>query len=325
MTVTFIDKTNVCILRDHLSVNMTELLNKNYAVLDSYVSEEMAHYKKSLPYERLEIASLIEGFENLGLTYRRVDPSEKGFIRQLDDIDFAFLNLYGDYGEDGRVQGMLDLLGIAYNGSGVTGSALNIDKLISKTFVRSLGHRTPDYMSNRMDTSNTLTPPVMVKTYRGGSSIRMEYYGDTVPEKIDSDCFIEAFIDGKIITVSFIEHEGDIFILPPVEVITEGSRFYDKEAKINRSTEYSYPKLDSACRLSLANLMTDLCRFAGIKGYARVDMMLKDKELYYLETNTIPGILKQSNMALAFAKAGVDYQEMLTMIITASWRGRTGD
>lgn len=317
-SITFIDKNNVNVIRDSIKVDQDELRKLNFAILESYVSEEMRYFKSSLPKEKLEITSLMNGFDQLNLKYSVIDPHDKDSILQLQDVDFAFLNLYGEYGEDGRVQGMLDLLKVKYNGPGVIGSALFIDKLIAKVMLRSQGHLTADFNSERVKENNSLNLPAMLKTYRGGSSVRMQYIGDKIPDEIEDDCFVEEFIDGRLLTVSILENAGDIFILPVLEVITNESKFYDDKSKVNRTTTYEFPTLSDKVKLQLSSLVADSYNLMDLRNCGRIDYILKDDELWYLETNTIPGILNKGNFALCFKQAGIEYDEMLSLIISSA-------
>lgn len=317
-SINFITQENVALLRDGLASNIQMLRGLKFAILDSYVSEEMIFFKKNVPYEKLEISSICAGFDELELDYQVIDPSVPNFERLLENIDFAFLNLYGEWGEDGRVQGLLDYLKIDYNGSGVIGSALFIDKILAKIIVRSQGHLTANFDSIRLSVKDSLRLPVMVKTYRGGTSVRMQYIDSEIPVQIEEDCFMEDFIEGRLLTVSIIEKGGDIFILPALEIVSDGSKFYDDQSKANRTTTYNFPLLNDSTRQQIFNLVRDSYNLMDLRNYGRLDLILNGDDIYFLETNTVPGFSKVGNYALSFKHVGIDFPELLGMVMTSA-------
>lgn len=266
---------------------------------------------------------------------RRYDP-KFDLVRlatEAPDIDVALIILHGPYGEDGSIQGMLELLDIPYQGSGVLGSALAIDKLASKKIYQQSGLPVPPYMSARKGRAfNTqacidqLGLPLFVKPTTGGSSIgmsRVTTADELVPAldkafEYDDVVLIETFIQGTELTCGVIGNH-ELEALPLIEIIpaNPSSTFFDYEAK------YSPGGAQEICpaRISheLTATMQDLAKKAhqalSLRGYSRTDMILKDGSFYILETNTIPGMTRTSLLPLAAKTAGITFSQLLDRLI----------
>ena len=249
-----------------------------------------------------------------------------------DRIDFALIILHGPYGEDGTVQGMLDLLGIPYQGSGVTGSALAMNKLTAKQMYERSGIPVPPYIAirkgdrlNSDDVVKRLSLPLVIKPVSCGSSVGMsivkskEDLQGAVDKAFlhDSCVLIEAYIEGVELTGSIIGN-NTLEALPIIEIIPdERHDFFDYEAK------YTPGLTQEICPARIDEAMTEKAQtYAKLahsalfcKGYSRTDMILRGKDIYILETNTIPGMASTSLLPLAAKTAGISFTRLLDRLI----------
>jgi D-alanine-D-alanine ligase len=253
-------------------------------------------------------------------------------VSDAGKIDVALIILHGPFGEDGTVQGLLDLLGIPYQGSGVLGSALAMNKLVSKQLYEKAGLPVPPYLAlqrgervNPEDIEKRLGWPVVVKPVSCGSSIGMSIVRQPMdrPEALDKafahdPCILlEAYIDGVELTGGVIGN-NDLKALPLIEIIPDAKHgFFNYEAKYTAgaSKEICPARIDAALTQK-AQLYAKAAHTALFcRGYSRTDMILKNNELYVLETNTIPGMTATSLLPQAASKAGMNFSQLLDRLI----------
>lgn len=253
-------------------------------------------------------------------------------IREAAHLDVALILLHGRWGEDGTIQGLLDLVGLPYQGSGVMPSAVCMDKRVAKDLYRL--HGLPVARDVVVDRDRPLSPrsliealglPVVVKPASEGSSLGMSI--PRTPEELeiglaeafkhDQYLIVEEYIDGREITVSVLGN-ADLEALPLIEIKpTEGYAFFDYEAK------YKPGASQEICPAPLPEDLTRLGQELGLKahralfceGYSRTDMMLKDGRYYILETNTIPGMTETSLFPQSAAAAGYSFSRLLDRLI----------
>lgn len=258
--------------------------------------------------------------------------------RSLDLLGFdrAFIALHGTGGEDGTLQGCLDIAGVPYTGSGVLGSALGMDKLACKrlwagTNLPSAPYRILSEDSDPEAVADALGLPLIVKPSRGGSSLGLTRvqsaeelraaYAEA--RRHPGAVFAEQWIVGKEFTVAILGNEP----LPVIQIETPGS-FYDYHAKYEADTTRYIcpPPLDSAALIELQTLA--LSAFAAIDGYGwgRVDL-LQDVhgENYLIEVNTVPGMTDHSLVPKAAARAGIDFDDLCLRILDTSFRPVEGN
>ncbi len=272
---------------------------------------------------------------------RRYDPAtDLALIAdQADTIDAAFILLHGLYGEDGTMQGFLDLLGIPYQGSGVLGSAMAMDKNLAKIMYRLHGLPIADWRMARPEDVNdpqqllkSLSLPLVVKPVRQGSSLGMSIaenaddLGRTIEKafKHDSQVMVETFIKGREITAAVIGNE-ELTALPLVEIIPDGKYdFFDYEAK------YKEGATREICPADLSPELTRKAQEYGrvahqalqLSGYSRTDMIIDEEEhLYLLETNTIPGMTPTSLFPRAAKAFGLEFPALLDRLIELAMAG----
>lgn len=246
----------------------------------------------------------------------------------------VFLALHGKYGEDGTVQGWLELLGLPYTGSGVMTSALAMDKAMAKRVMASAGVNVPDSVDflcreGQWDETavreavSEIGYPVMVKPSRQGSTIgMMKVNGPDELNKavrqaanFDSQIVIEKFVSGTELTVGVIGND-DPLALPVVEIVP-AKGVYDYEAKYTPgATDEICPARISPEDTVRAQEMALAAHDAlGCRGVSRTDLILSDAGLYALEVNTIPGMTPTSLLPTAAAAAGIPFTQLLDMLI----------
>lgn len=252
---------------------------------------------------------------------------------EADFIDVAFILLHGTHGEDGTVQGYLDLLGIPYQGSGVLGSALAMDKNMAKILYRL--HDLPVAaweMAKAEDKTNperlleTLQFPLVIKPIREGSSLGMSVAGNIdelqagicLAYEHDSEVMVEQFISGREITVGVLGNK-ELTPLPLIEIIP-GNEFvffdYTAKYKEGASREICPAPVSDSIAQRAKEFAVDAHRALQLRGYSRTDMMLApDGALYILETNTIPGMTPTSLLPQAAKEFGLNFTELINRLL----------
>jgi len=256
-------------------------------------------------------------------------------VTDADRIDAALIILHGPYGEDGTVQGMLDLLDIPYQGAGVLGSALAMNKVVSKRLYALAGLPVlPDVVIQKGqafsidDIAAELGLPVVIKPATSGSSIGMTIVktaGDLKAAiekafRYDAEVLIEKFMAGTEITGGVLGNDNPE-TLPLVEIIPgDGYEFFDYEAKYKAGAtkEICPARIDA----QLTGQAQEYARKAHLAlnclGYSRTDMILSGADLYLLETNTIPGMTATSLFPQAAQAAGYSFSALLDRLVELS-------
>ena len=258
-------------------------------------------------------------------------------ISVFKNIDIAFLALHGKYGEDGTVQGVLELLKVPYTGSGILASSLAIDKIFAKKIFVFEGIPTPDYIGLDLNDSinfeeikndviKIIGYPLVVKPSREGSTIGITVIQDesdledaiNFAKIYDQRILLEKFISGRQFTVSLI---GDKPIALPVIEIKPKSGFYDFKSKYTAGlTEYITPAvIDTNLNERIKELALKTHNCLGCYGISRVDLMLDENELpFILEINTMPGMTATSLVPKAAAAAQISFEKLVEIILNYS-------
>ncbi|MDR3555932.1 MAG: D-alanine--D-alanine ligase [Syntrophobacteraceae bacterium] len=247
-------------------------------------------------------------------------------------IDVALIILHGRMGEDGTIQGFLESLGIPYQGSGVMGSAIAMNKILSKQLYVQAGLPTAPYIvadrSNPprvADILDTLGLPVVMKPEHEGSSIGLTIVREQGELQkaletawgFDRRCLVEKYIKGIEITAGVLGND-DLLALPLIEICpNERYEFFDYEAK------YTPGATREICPARISAELTEVARDFAIRahialhcrGYSRTDMILAGNDFHILETNTIPGMTATSLFPQAAAKAGLGFAQLLDRLI----------
>ena len=271
----------------------------------------------------------------------RYDPATDlgKLLADASGIDVAFIVLHGPYGEDGTVQGLLDLLHIPYQGSGVLGSALAIDKWSSKRLYKEAGLPVPPFevfVRGRVYDTEALASqpgfPLVVKPRYGGSSIGTSIVQtlQQLPAAIDMafeygpHVILEVYLQGTEITGGVLGND-DLQLLPIVEVIPEsGYTFFDYEAKYREGAtrEICPAPISQAISERAQSYAAAAHRALCCRGYSRTDMIIHDETVYVLETNTIPGMTPVSLFPLAAKTAGISFGQLLDRLIELALEDR---
>ena len=248
--------------------------------------------------------------------------------------DVVFLALHGACGEDGRVQAAFDLLGIPYTGSGHLGSAVAMDKDLTKRVVAPLGVRTPKWRSvvvtgeNMASLAGTLDLPCVVKPVDSGSSIGVSIAHDRAEleqalrtaARLGGRTVVEEYIAGREIQVGILEGKA----LPSIEIIPK-TGFYDYENKYQpgAAEEICPAPIPAEWERKLAGAAETVFRALGLSVYSRADFIVtEDGTAWFLEINTLPGMTPTSLVPQEAEAVGIGYGELCERIINASLAAR---
>jgi len=250
------------------------------------------------------------------------------WVLKRKKIDVAFLALHGRGGEDGTVQGLLDVLGIPYTGSSVCASAVGMDKSMTKILVEREGVPVAPGISIRKGQGTSMPKnlkwPLVVKPIDQGSTVGVSIVHTPAQWKSalrrawcqGSVIVAETFIDGREIAVSVLNGKA----LPTVEIVAPGG-FYDYAAKYEKSeTQYLCPApITKVQDHQMKNLAVRSYEALGCEGAARVDFRLNAKgRPFFLEINTIPGMTERSLLPMAAAEAGMNYESLTERILQSA-------
>jgi len=271
---------------------------------------------------------VMESLKKQGFSAKGIDV-DRNFTKKLKGVDVAFIALHGKPGEDGTVQGILEFLGIPYTGSGVIGSAISMDKIISKHLFNAHGIPTPEfYHEENIDIDEIIIKldlPVVIKPRAEGSSV-----GVSIVETREElkklikrtrrkfrDFFLEKYIPGIMVTCGII---NDI-PLPVLEIAPKKRKFYDYKSKYTEGmTEYVVPaRIPKKQYKQVQDLALSAHDAIGAHGYSRVDYVLDENyNPYVLEVNSIPGLLAGSNLPLEAKAIGLTYDDLIFEILKTS-------
>jgi len=253
-------------------------------------------------------------------------------VMDASDIDAALIILHGPFGEDGTVQGLLDLLDIPYQGAGVLGSAVAMNKLVAKRLYEGAKVPTPSYLSftlnqeiNIPEVVARLGLPLVVKPACAGSSVGMTIVkaqkelaaAIRLGFAHDDTLIFETYVKGIELTCGVLGNET-LEALPVIEIIPGASHeYFDYEAKyVAGETEEICPaRIDEPTREKVQQLAIKAHEALFLKGYSRTDMILKDGKLSVLETNTIPGMTATSLFPQSAQVGGYSFSALLDKLI----------
>ena len=263
------------------------------------------------------------------------DPKEDlmGLWQQRNELDLAFNLLHGKYGEDGRIQGLLEVFGIPFVGSSVLASSMAMNKRVTKEVYRSVGLRVPkDIILKKGETvsvgkiKDTLGTPVVIKPVSEGSSIGISimendsdiHAGIEKAFEFDPEVLLEEYVSGQEITCAVLGRNR-LETLPLVEIVPKDThRFFDFDAKytIGETTEICPAQIKSHVRNIAFEIAEKAHRALHCRDWSRTDMIVKDDEIYLLETNTVPGMTETSLVPLAARGNGWNLSQLLDRMIT---------
>ncbi|WP_318365616.1 D-alanine--D-alanine ligase [Enterobacter sp.] len=279
-------------------------------------------------------AAVLAGLREGGVDAYPVDPRETD-VTQLKNLGFkkAFIALHGRGGEDGTLQGLLELIGLPYTGSGVMASAISMDKWRSKLLWQGAGLPVAPWVAltrqtfeRGLDESVTsritaLGLPLIVKPSREGSSVGMSKVDEAsqlgaaleLAFQHDEEVLIEKWLSGPEFTLAVLGEE----ILPSIRIQPAGT-FYDYEAKyLSDETQYFCPSgLSAELEAQLRDLVQKAWTVLGCQGWGRIDAMQdSDGTFYLLEANTSPGMTSHSLVPMAARQAGLSFSQLVVKIL----------
>lgn len=267
----------------------------------------------------------------------RYDPKTDlaKLVTDAPAIDVALIILHGPFGEDGTVQGLLDLLDIPYQGAGVLGSAMAMNKLLAKQLYVDGKIPTPAYCAFTTHDPEAISKgaedlglPVVVKPACAGSSVGMTIVKEakdlpaaaTLAFENDDTIILEKFIKGIELTCGVLGNDNPS-ALPVIEIIPgEGHEFFDYQAKYvaGETNEICPARIDDAITKEVQDLAIRAHQALFLKGYSRTDMILSGSDLFVLESNTIPGMTATSLYPQSAQVAGYSFTQLLDILIELS-------
>jgi len=275
--------------------------------------------------------SAVEALEKRGYRVTAID-ADRDLCRKLAEAkpDVVYNALHGPYGEDGTVQGLLEILGIPYSHSGVLASALAIDKAMSKTMFAAAGLRCPESVMttiDQLDAAEHMEPPFVIKPNREGSSVGITiiHNRDERPPLRNNwpygpDVMVERYIEGRELTVSVLGNAGKGDRPLGVTEIAPKRGFYDYHAKYTDGiADHILPA--SIAPATYQRAMDDALeahRALGCRGVSRADFRLAEDdpdELYLLEVNTQPGMTPLSLTPEQAAHVGIDFGDLVELLV----------
>jgi D-alanine-D-alanine ligase len=267
------------------------------------------------------------------------DPAERGLHElKAEGVARVFIALHGRHGEDGTVQGALELLGIPYTGSGVMASAICMDKVMTKRVWVAEGLQTPRWVwlspderarERVIQVPDELGLPLIVKPPREGSSLgisKVRGYSEMqdaveLAGRYDRDVLCEEFIDGIELTCPVLGQGADARALPVIRIAAPDGN-YDYEHKyFSDDTGYHCPSgLPPAEEAEVQRLTLAAYRALGCRGWGRADLMLRasDRQPFLLEMNTSPGMTGHSLVPMSAKAAGIDYPSLCLRLLQAA-------
>lgn len=271
-----------------------------------------------------------------GVDAHAFDPA----LRDMGELktagfDRCFITLHGRFGEDGTVQGALELLGIPYTGSGVMASSIAIDKAMTKRVLASVGLPTPQHVLLRrgeyslLDVNaavETLDVPLIVKPAREGSSIGLtkvtaaSEMASAVEQaaQLDADILCEQFIDGDEVTCPVLGTGSQAYALPVIRISAEDGNYDYQNKYFTDTTQYLVPSgLPEGEETAIQQLVLMAFRTLNCRGWARADVMIDKltRKPYLLEVNTSPGMTTHSLVPMSARAVGISYEDLCIEIL----------
>jgi D-alanine-D-alanine ligase len=275
---------------------------------------------------------VLQALQSQGVDAHAFDPAQRD-LADLKREGFArcFITLHGRFGEDGTVQGALELLGIPYTGSGVMASSIAIDKVMTKRIWRAEGLPTPEW--SQVDSAAAtaqafaaLGSPMIVKPDREGSTIgltkvlTLDQCADAYAVAAGHDACVlcEQFISGDEVTIAVLGAGASARALPVIRIVAPDGNYDYQNKYFTDTTQYLVPcGLPAGEEAHIQELVLKAYRVLGCRGWARADVMIdaRTRQPYLLEINTSPGMTGHSLVPMAARAAGISYPELCLEVL----------
>ena len=280
-------------------------------------------------------AGVLAALLSKGVDAHKFDPAEQGLDQlKVQGFDRCFIALHGRYGEDGTVQGALELLDIPYTGSGVMASSIAMDKIMTKRIWRFEGLPTPDWrmVASAAETRaalEALGAPMIVKPARDGSSIGLTKVMNAdecakayeLAAQYDAEVLCEQFIAGDETTCPVLGTGAKAAALPVIRIVAPEGNYDYQNKYFTDTTQYHCPSgLPAAEEAEIQRIVEKAFRTLGCRGWARADIMIRasDRKPFLLEINTSPGMTGHSLVPMAARASGVSYENLCLGILAMS-------
>lgn len=267
-----------------------------------------------------------------GVDAHAFDPAERDLVElKKEGFTSCFIALHGRHGEDGTVQGALELLGIPYTGSGVMASSVAIDKIMTKRIWRFEGLPTPDWRLVRsgketQEALQALGSPMIVKPAREGSTIGLAKVMEpsqcdaayALAARHDEMVLCEQFIQGDEVTCPVLGAGADARALPVIRIVAPDGNYDYHNKYFGNQTQYLVPcGLPAGEEEAIQALVLQAYRTLGCRGWARADVMIDGatRKPYLLEINTSPGMTSHSLVPMSARAAGISYEQLCADVL----------
>ena len=272
-------------------------------------------------------SGVLKALQDRGVDAHAFDPARQGMDQlKVQGFDRCFIALHGRYGEDGTVQGALELLGIPYTGPGVMASSIAVDKIMTKRIWRFEGLPTPDWrMVASVDETRAafeaLGAPMIVKPAREGSSIGMAKVmtadecaaAYALAAKYDPEVLCEQFISGDETTCPVLGTGPQARALPVIRIVAPEGNYDYQNKYFTDTTQYHCPSgLPVGEEAEIQRIVVKAFRALGCRGWARADIMIRasDRKPFLLEINTSPGMTSHSLVPMSARASGISYEDL---------------
>ena len=278
---------------------------------------------------------VLQALQARGVDAHAFDPSERDLSElKREGYSRCFIALHGRFGEDGTVQGALELLGIPYTGSGVMASAIAIDKVMTKRIWRSEGLPTPAWQrvasaEAARQAFDALGAPMIIKPAREGSSIGLSKvmtvedcdaaYARAAQE--DAQVLCEQFIAGDEVTMPVLGSGAQARALPVIRIVAPDGNYDYQNKYFTDDTQYLVPcGLPEGEEARIQQLVLQAYAVLGCRGWARADVMIdaRTRQPYLLEINTAPGMTGHSLVPMSARAAGISYEDLCVQLLQAA-------
>ncbi|MGN1057245.1 MAG: D-alanine--D-alanine ligase [Comamonas sp.] len=275
---------------------------------------------------------VLAALQSQGVNAHAFDPAERDLgTLKSEGFDRCFIALHGRHGEDGTVQGALELLGIPYTGSGVMASSMAMDKIMTKRIWRFEGLPTPDWrmVASAAQTEQAfaaLGAPMIVKPARDGSSMGLTKVTDAsqcaqayaLAAQYDDEVLCEQFIDGEETTCAVLGEGATAQALPVIRIVAPDGNYDYQNKYFTDDTQYHCPSgLPADEEAHIQRTVEQAFRTLGCRGWARADVMIRrtDRQPFLLEINTSPGMTSHSLVPMAARASGMSYEQLCLRLL----------